>query len=440
MTWLAGALILMGGAFYNEFPLLTGDSAVYISSGFEGEALSERPVFYGLFIRFFSLGISLWGVIFGQSLILSDLLIRTIKRAIPGIQNLQILAVIIITSAFTGAIWESGKLMADIFMVYIILAVAEWLFSKSSSTTRKGYLLLLMLYSAITHNSHAVVLLLSGLLMLLGLIILKKKQFQKPVMVILVVSVMAPFLIGMSNVITGNGFTLGKATPVFLVGKMCENGMLHVFLENHCDEGKYKLCAYKDSLPHTAWQFVWHPQSPVMKIGGWQAADEELRDILQTSFREPEFLWMHIWKSMITTVVQLFQVSAGDALFRYEEGDNTVNSIRKYFPHEVNPALWTRQRILELDFNYYSRVYGLFFLLSSLCVILLWQRIRDKKQFLALLLLLCLFILMNAAVTSNLANISSRLQARVFWLLPFWNTLILMSVLIKNRLKKDIDS
>jgi len=46
-------LVLMSGAFYNEFPLITGDSAIYISSGFDGIVPSERPIFYGWFIRFF---------------------------------------------------------------------------------------------------------------------------------------------------------------------------------------------------------------------------------------------------------------------------------------------------------------------------------------------------------------------------------------------------
>jgi len=424
-TLLAGTLVLMGGALYNEFPLLTGDSAVYISSGFVGKALSERPVFYGLFIRLSSLGISLWGVVFFQSLILSDLLIRQMRKWANGISNLHILGILCLTAVFTDVVWESGKIMADVFMVFIILAVMEWLFSKEASPGRKIYLFILILFSSITHNSHAMVLLLAAILMMVAAFILSKRQYLSRITALLLIAALAPILIGLSNMVSGNGFTLGKATSVFLVGKMCENGMLHTFLEKHCDEGKYKLCGYKDSLPQAAWQFVWHPESPVMKMGGWEASDQEFRQILRQSFREPEFLWMHIWKSVYTTAVQFFQISAGDALFRYEETDNTMQSIRRYYLHEVNPALWTRQRILELDFKFYSRLYGLFFLVTGILLLFVWHQIPHRKEMLILLLVLLLFLVLNAAVTGNLANISSRLQARVFWLWPFWNVLIL---------------
>jgi hypothetical protein len=134
---------------------------------------------------------------------------------------------------------------------------------------------------------------------------------------------------------------------------------------------------------------------------------------------------MHIWKSVYTTAVQFFQISAGDALFRYEETDNTMQSIRRYYLHEVNPALWTRQRILELDFKFYSRLYGLFFLVTGILLLFVWHQIPHRKEMLILLLVLLLFLVLNAAVTGNLANISSRLQARVFWLWPFWNVLML---------------
>lgn len=425
LTLLAGTFILMGGAFYNEFPLLTGDSAVYISSGFDGMALSERPVFYGLFIRLSSLGISLWGVVFFQSLILADLLIRQIKRMIPGIPVTHVVGLIAFTAVLTGVLWESGKIMADVFVVYALLGTLEWLFSRRLNTGRSAYLIVLILFSSITHNSHSLILLLATLVILSAVWIVKKRHYLKKTLVLLVISVLSPVIIGLSNQISGNGFTLGKATPVFLVGKMCENGMLKVFLDKHCDEGKYQLCAYRDSLPHTAWQFVWHPGSPVMKLGGWEATDKEFRLILRQSIREPEFLWMHFWKSGITTAIQLFQISAGDALFRYEENDNTVQSIRKYFPHEVNPSLWTRQRILELDFKYYSRVYGVFFLLSLIALMFLWQHLPEKRNWVPVILVMLLFLLSNAAVTANLANISSRLQARIFWIWPYLNILLL---------------
>jgi len=422
---IVSTLILMSGAFYNEFPLITGDSAIYISSGFDGVVPSERPIFYGWFIRFFSLSTTLWGPIFIQNLILAVLLIKLIRFLLADLVMSKRIAVMIAVAFFTQAIWETNKLMADIFIAYSALALFLWCFVPLSKIW-KGFLLLLLFYSSATHNSHAIIAILAVIVLSFYFFIKKEKKVFHKLKWLLIPLLLAPLSIGITNYYHGNGFTLGKATSVFLVGKMCENGILQEYLNDQCDKQNLSLCKYKDSLPHVAWQFVWHPESPVMKTGGWAPNDKEYKKIVLQTLTTPKYLWMHIWKGLGTTLVQLTQITAGDALFRYEEYDNSMLSIRKYYPHETNPALWTRQRIMELDFNFYSRIYGIFFILTSFLVCWKWNDMSLNKNWIYLLFIIAIFIVINAGVTANLANISSRLQARIFWLLPLWNMLVLV--------------
>jgi hypothetical protein len=425
-------LVLMSGAFYNEFPLITGDSAIYISSGFDGIVPSERPIFYGWFIRFFSISTTLWGPIFVQNLILSLLLIKLIGFLLSDLIMSKRIAVIIAVAFFTQAIWETNKLMADIFIAYSAIALFMWCFVPLNRIW-KGLLLSLIFYSSATHNSHAIIAVLAVLVLGFYFFIKRERLALNKLKWLIIPVMLAPLSIGITNYYHGNGFTLGKATSVFLVGKMCENGILQEYLNDQCEKQNLSLCAFKDSLPHVAWQFVWHPESPVMKTGGWAPNDEEYKKIVMQTFTTPKYLWMHIWKGIVTTLVQLSQITAGDALFRYEEYDNSMMAIRKYFPHETNPALWTRQRIMELDFNLYSRLYGIFFIVSTIIVCWHWQKFLLNKYWIFLLVIIVTFVVINAGVTANLANISSRLQARIFWLLPLWNILVLVQYYIQKK-------
>ncbi|MFK8101257.1 MAG: hypothetical protein AB8G15_01985, partial [Saprospiraceae bacterium] len=60
LTILLGTIILLFVAFYNGYPLVYSDTGTYIQSGFELFVPVDRPLTYGLFLRYTSLGISPW--------------------------------------------------------------------------------------------------------------------------------------------------------------------------------------------------------------------------------------------------------------------------------------------------------------------------------------------------------------------------------------------
>lgn len=66
-----GAIILCFTSFYNRFPLLTGNSGVYLNSAFGRDINNGSASVYGFFIAHSSWGFSLWLVVFCQALMLS---------------------------------------------------------------------------------------------------------------------------------------------------------------------------------------------------------------------------------------------------------------------------------------------------------------------------------------------------------------------------------
>ncbi|MCC6186456.1 MAG: hypothetical protein IT256_04820, partial [Chitinophagaceae bacterium] len=111
VTILLSAFVLMFFAFFDNFPIVTGDTGSYISSGFSLKPPIDRPIFYGLFIRFTSLGASVWLTVFVQCFILAYVVIQFLRKSIVGISNMHILAIVIFLSFFTICGWFASQLM-----------------------------------------------------------------------------------------------------------------------------------------------------------------------------------------------------------------------------------------------------------------------------------------------------------------------------------------
>lgn len=429
---LITSLIMMFGAFYNWYPFFTGDTSVYIASGFENYVPGERPVFYGWFIRFSSLGFSLWLTAFAQSLILSYLLLRILRAVLPDQSKWIYLSCVLAIAIFTGVWWESTKLIPDVFIATLTLALILLLFFKNTRT-HTIILWTIVCVSSVVHLSH-----LAALTLLLLIIVTfnsfnsRRKEFILPAVLSLSISYLA--LIG-SNMILEDKLTLANSNSVFLLGKMNEMGVLDVYLNEECSKQDLKLCKYKDSLPPTGWQFVWDKNGAVMKLGGWDENKEEHDKILRDIFTTPSYYPMLVFKATTNTLVQLSQNKVGDNLFRQEIKSNSIEAIGKYYPHEKNTAIWTKQFLMDLPFNGLSW----FYLFVMLVLILLRVYLRSSFISPQIYYFLLLMLVLNAFTTANLANIASRLNERLLWLLPAF-LLIELIVHIKKNTSGPINS
>lgn len=310
--------------------------------------------------------------------------------------------------------WEATKLIPDVFVATMSLALLLMVF-RENSLKQKIVLHLIIVFSAVTHLSHLAVFLgFILLLMLTNLYGIRKRLWKE----FAVLGLGALALVLLSNVLLEGRFQLAKGNTIFVLGKLNEAGVLDLYLEEHCAEDELALCAYKDSLPATAWQFVWDPNGAIMKLGGWDAKQDEYKSVVKGILTAPKYWPILSYKAGINAAVQLSQTKVGDNIYRQEKESNVVQSIARYYSHETKAVLWTKQFLLELPFAQLSWFY-LFSLLLSLCW-LLWQASnkRLRNEFVQFLLVLFILLLLNAFFTANLGNISSRLNARLIWLVP----------------------
>lgn len=434
---IVSALALMSFAFYNNFPLVTGDTGTYISSGMELSVPIDRPITYGLFIRLTSLGISLWLPVFIQSILLSLLSVRLIRNMVGGISWNHLLFIMIIIAIATTGGWYSSHLTPDIFTAILFLAIANLLYA-----TKKGVKILLLLIitiAALMHYSHLIILFLFSSSLLLYALFKKKKNLRSIGLQLISILAISWVTISTVNYKAGNGFAPSPSTHIFLMGKLVENGILQMYLDDNCNNKNYKLCSYKDSLGTVAWEFVWNQDSPIQKTGGWEANRKEDKLILKAIITTPKYFFLLIYKSIEATLRELALTRTDESLLKpdlfFLEGSRPYIEISNHFMHERNQLAFSKLNEKMLYLHVYNILFTAVIIISSLLVLLTWSD-ETKKKYAPVYALLITFLIINAFTVANFANVLSRLNSRVIWLLPAINIMVLYNYFRHMHSKK----
>jgi hypothetical protein len=415
-------------ALYDNFPIITEDTGAYIYSGFSLQPPSDRPIFYGVFIRLTSLGASLWLTVFFQCFILSYTLTKFIKKLHPPVTNLQLLAFILFIALFTTGGWFASQLMPDIFVAIMILAVSIYMVFPTSSK-EKVALLAISFISVLSHNSNFIVLTVFCLLFLLTSFFGARLRQQRPKLLLLTsLAVLCWLTLCTTNWLGGLGFTTSRSTHVFVMGKLVESGVLKTYLDKACPVKNYRICNHKDNLPAVAWEFHWGETSPLQKEGGWDANRSEYNTIIRDIFSRPKYYPYIIYKSLDATARQLvqFNIDGSYALpwVKYDEQSQAYNAIAQHFPHELNLLKSSRINGKTLSIPFYDNVFAFVIVLSSILLMISLPS-TQKPAFYRIALFLAIFILLNAFATAVLSSVNARFNARVIWLVPLINCIFL---------------
>jgi hypothetical protein len=437
-----GGLIFMLLALSNGYPIVTSDTGTYISSGFELCAPQDRPIFYGLFIRASSLGVSLWLTIYAQCLMLSYVFVRLLTALVPAISNAHKVCFLVFASLCTTGGWFASQIMPDVFVPVMTMAVLIIL--KGAERKKERFVMMgICLLALITHNSNYITLtLFSALLLLASFLSTRFKLFRIKALSLLGTCLAAWILLCSSNYLERKEFTASNSTHVFIMGKLVESGVLKTYLDKACPVYDYRICPYKDSLPPVAWGFVWDDASPLQKTGGWEANRTEYNKIIRDITSRPKYWPYLMFKSGEATLRQLILINI-DGVFeldwiKYLNGSPPFEAVYKYFPHEINELRASKENNNGLRIQFMNAVFGICLVISSLTALLVMQS-SVRREMNGVVLFLIILIVLNAFTTATFANVLTRLNARVIWLIPVVNAIyIYKSVLfLKGRAAKD---
>jgi len=441
-TLLLGSLLCLSAALYNGFPLVTSDSGSYLNVAVRPEVPADRPITYGLFMLVTSLRFSYWLIIWAQALLLAGLLLRCLQAFVPQLTSRVLrLALVGLVAWATGFSWYCSQLMPDIFTAIGLLALGLLVLGKFRSSWEQIGLLGVLLLSTIMHNSNLLSFSLTALGF--GVVAWQQRLFARQLLrrahwLAATATVLAGWVILPTlHAAYGGGFTLSRAAPVFLMGRLVEAGIVDAYLEDHCgDEDATWLCAYRDHLPSDAIGFLWGADSPYNKTGGLEANLVGYRRIVHAIFTSPRYYPQLATMAVQSTLRQLTHFAHGDGLWAYRENSSPYWRIPDLAPHEMKPYLSSLQNNNSLHFeDLNSRTYTaqVVALLAVAVAIAARPRYQQQSQratpALLLLTIWGLGLVANAFAVGALANVLDRLQGRVAWLLPLGALLLVAELL-----------
>ncbi len=417
---LAGAFILCFWALYNQYPLyFNDDTALYLDYAFKGYVGSDRPILYGLFMYYVSLQKSVWLVIITQGIILSYITYLYFKLfSKSGYYKISYLLFIVVITFCTGASFDVSWLMADVFTPISILCVGLLLFVNRLNLFHKISISFLLILGITMHNSHFYICLGLIILLLIGLSLthIREKYRYVKIKLTQILFVLAMLIAG--NLLTasihyyyGGEFKSSKGGEIFLFGNLVEMGIVNTYLEENCETKNYQICTYKDTLPNC---FLWAPNSPISKMGGWEGCSDEFSAIIKDIITTPKYLKKLIYKAPIYTFKQLCHFDTGEVK---TPSPHSKSVFATYYPNEYDQFLNAKQQKGTLNFDLVNIAQTILFGLALLFFIYAYfEKCFTPQQWLFSSFIL-FSILINAAICSIFSGVYFRYQARVVWLL-----------------------
>lgn len=434
--FLASLIPLVLPAISYGYPLLFSDSGTYLTSGHLSYVPVDRPIIYGLFVRYTSFSWSIWPVVLCQSLIWNYYL-YLICRFTIGIKKHRgmihfILAVFL--GLFTGIAYYCSLVMADIFTSISILSI---FFLFTLSKKQKAHLFsvsVLFVFSIITHLSHiplvlSILIFISVFYWIKGKSIVKKKL--KRILFVLGFILSSLLLVSTVNYSYGVGFLISRTNNIIFATRFIESGLANKYLKKHCSNERFNpsymdLCNYVDKFdqwPAAGFYLYDYESSPLYNgpcfekgwTECWLEKNEEygllIKDILSDSELRGDF---------ITLVFS----GALKQFFTYDQSGLSAQDmgsiIEKYYKRDSSDFQYSLQNRTTLLFDETNFLESISFWLSFLVLLYIIAKKRneipEKEMLLIVIVIFSLFC--NALITSTLSNVIARYQGRVIFLIP----------------------
>ena len=374
---------------------------------------------------------SLWGTVIVQAALTVWMLHLTARTL--GVEDTpcRLVLTVVALTLLTGLPWYTAQIMPDILEPLMVLALHLLAFCRPAlNRGEKGGLVAVVALAVACHMAHL------GLALGLLTVIAAGRWLMKPGQgggVMISVSLPAAAIAGgvaalltLNAVLAGHlGFTPGGES--FIFGRLVQDGIAKRFLDEHCAEESYRLCAYRDRLPHTADDWIWGKDSPFMAIGGWENGGPEMARITRAALIA--YPLANLGSALASTWEQGTRVRVGVGLTEWH--GHTIAMMKERLPGHNSAYQASRQQRHELDFAALNLIqvpvaFGAL-VLTALGAAVLGRR-RQQTELALFGGFITVALLGNAFICGALSNPNDRYQNRLIWLAVF--CLILM---IRNR-------
>ena len=419
-------LVLVAPALWNGFPLIFPDTGGYLERPLDGTLDLGRSALYGLFLV---AGISsaFWLNIVVQAALIVWLIVLTLRAHGFGDRPWLAFGVVVLLSLLTSLPWLAAQLLPDILFPAAVLAVELLVFRNDRVAFWERFALAAVIaFAIVSHMAAAglctglvVALWLAGRIRRLELPRLRLRYAAATVAAGIVLCPVSNWAIAGSFAFTPGGLS-------FIFGRLVEDGIVQRYLAERCPDPAIRLCAYQDDVPDDADDWLWDPDSPYRKLGGWEAISNEERAItLATLTRYP---LLHLYAAVADIFDQLTSFQTEVSL---DDNAPTVEAITKWVP-QLLPALTdARQQKGTIDVDGLNLVHvpaAALAMVTLLGALVYRRRLKLAPRLTALGATVLLALIINASICAVLSHSVDRYQSR---LAPF--ALFAVALMIAER-------
>lgn len=417
------ALLYSAVAFINRYPLVYSDSGTYILASFTLKPAPDRPIGYSFIIRALTWQSTLWTVVLFQGWCMAWLILRTLKQVLPPGAivwrfHLLISAVLMLCTSMP---WYIAQIMPDAITPMLALVLFLLLFGRGIRMAERVFLWIVLFFFTISHNSHVAMGLMFLFIVVAYMLLIRNWDRGLWRKVISAISVVGLGVVFVSSYNGRHGLrpVFSPSANVFLAGRLCEGAIMGDFLKEHCPDRDYTLCPYKDELPDHPSNFLWGDRAIVGRLASdHSTADSLLRPVVRDLLAEPKYVGRFLRMAFVASVTQLFQVNTNSGIISYHKDSAPYSVISTRMRWEASMYLNSLQA-----YNYWSdmrdmdRVVHFALFLSVMVLIWWWPNGKEYAHLRTVVVIILLWVVLNAIVIASLANVYDRLQSRVAWMI-----------------------
>lgn len=424
---LAAALLLWP-AVLNGYPLLFGDTGVYIKDGIDHHVSWPRPMFYGLFMLPLHLRITTWPVVVVQALIAAFVLLTTMRSFVPRISPWALVPVTLVLTVGTSLPWLVSQLMPDLFAGLLVLVLATLLLRPPLLHPAWQVAAVLFAAGCITMHLSLLPISLAVIVGVLAYRVWNRRRvgWGDAARAVLVPALAASVLIGTNALLIGQA-SMSPYGKIFLLNRLLADGPGVRALERECPRPDWTLCAFKAEIPTIVDEddILWGADSVLARAGGYKVVAPQVWPIIRSALQaEPGTV---LWQAVRNTALQFVSFRSGDALLRPSAFNDGIWSA--VFPTAEQARYRDGRQYLGLELipGWLQAIHigmGAASLLAVLAgaVVTLVRR----EPIAGLLVAIVVALGANAFVAGALSGVYDRYQSRLIWLAPFGLMLLLI--------------
>ncbi len=394
-----------------------------------------RSEIYSIGIFLFHWNVSAWPVIALQAVLTAYVLwlvVRSFQKDSDADKSaVRFLVLIAGLSLTTSLAWYTSVVLPDILGPVLYLAMYLLVFATESLSTKERWAVAAIAWWAIAAHSTHLMLAVWICAFLALLLLLRWPPMRGHGRSLAAVAALVVFTaatqMALHGYLYGKPSLYGNRMP-YLTARVVADGPGRWYLQEHCGQLKWAICASVGKLPDNDDDFLWGD------TGVWASASPAAqRDILQEEM--PLVLFGRVReypKAQFQRSVANFWGEFTDfGLWDFGGSSWIDHELDKVLPGVKAKYLRTRQGQGTLPNAFFSWVQdrvvtGSAVLIAIGIPLLWWWR---RWQILALIAVTVPTVIMNALITAVLSESDSRYQSRLIWLIPLTLGLILIDTL-----------